>query len=112
MKEAHHEVRPTEGVGHGKRGNEHRRHRREHDKTRRRRFLRPYGVVGQPGVAYPRPPERREQRQASGQAGPGGMIGEEPGHLCYGEDEDKIEEQLERGNPPLLEVPIAYLFRF
>ncbi len=40
------------------------------------------------------------------------MIGEEAGHLRYGENKDEIEEQLERGDPPLLEVPIAYLFWF
>ncbi len=69
VKEAHHEVRTakeysglSEGIGHGERGNEHRRHRREHDQPRRRRFFRPHGVVSQPGVANPRPPECREQR--------------------------------------------------
>src|SRR3712207_7679789 len=42
----------AKGIGHGERGDEHSRHRQEHDQARWRRLLRPHSVVSQPGVAH------------------------------------------------------------
>jgi hypothetical protein len=40
------------------------------------------------------------------------VIGEEGGHLGYGEHEDQVEEQLEGRNPLLLGIAVAYPWGF
>ena len=57
--------------------------------------------VRQPGVGGPRPPEHPEHEQALDEAGPGRVLDDEPGHLREREDEDQVEEELERRHPLL-----------
>jgi hypothetical protein len=50
----------------------------------------------QPRVADPRPPQGAEHEQALGQARPRRLVGHERGALREREDEDEVEEELER----------------
>ena len=85
------------------------RHRRRqgHDQHRGRRgehgqaYGALFGVegVGQPGIGRPGPPQRGQQQPAPQEAFPGLVRGKESGHLGDREDEDEVEEQLERGDP-------------
>ena len=78
---------------------QHRGRRGEHDQSNAALF----GVEGvrQPGIGGPRPPQRGKQEPAPQQPFPALVRGEEPGHLRDGEDEDEVEEQLERRDPLL-----------
>src|SRR5262249_10283349 len=59
-----------------------------------------YGV-GQPGVRGPDPPERREDQQAAPEPAPRRILREHRRDLREREDEDEVEEQLERRDPLL-----------
>ncbi len=89
----------AEDVRHGERRDQHRTHRGEH-RDPNRSLLR-VDRVRQPGVGGPRPPEDAEDEDPSHQPRPGGVLDDEPGHLCDREDEDEVEEELE-GRDPLL----------
>ena len=90
---------PAEHLGDGQRRDEHRRHRSEH-RT-------PYcsliwiGGVRQPGVGRPRPPERPEDQETVTEAAPGRILRQHRRHLREPEDEDEVEEELERSDPLL-----------
>ena len=114
MEGAHDEVRDAEddavdleGVRRGQRHDEHRGHRPEHGDSDG--ALLRVQRVGEPGVRRPRPPQHAEKEEAAQQAIPGRVVGEEAGDLGDGEDEDEIEEELERGHPLLgLGLSIAH----
>jgi hypothetical protein len=97
----------AEGVGDGQRGDEHRRHGNQHrspDHT-------PAGIngVGQPGVGSPRPPERGEDQETVSEPTPGRVIRQDGRDLREPEDEDEVEEELERSDPLLaLDVLFAH----
>ena len=57
--------------------------------------------VREPGVARPRPPERAQDQDAAADPGPRRILMEERRHLGEPEDEDQVEEQLERCDPML-----------
>ena len=54
--------------------------------------------VGEPGVAGPRPPDRRQHQHPLAEALPGRVGGHQAGDLGEREDEDEVEEELERGD--------------
>ena len=83
----------------GERRDQHRAHGGEHRDSNRPLF----GVdrVRQPRVGGPRPPEHREDEHALDEAGPGRIVDDETGHLRQREDEDQVEEELERRHPLL-----------
>ena len=106
MKGADDEVRDGEdqGLGSERRWrreghDQHRGRRGEHDQANAALF----GVEGvrQPGIGGPRPPQRSKQERATQEPFPALVRGEEPGHLRDGEDEDEVEEQLQRRHPLL-----------
>jgi hypothetical protein len=53
-------------------------------------------VVRQPGIAAPGPPEQGEHEHALAEALPGRVVRHEQGDLGQREDEDEVEEELER----------------
>jgi hypothetical protein len=55
----------------------------------------------EPGVADPRPPEQGEHEQSLPELGPGRICGHQRRALRDRQDEDQVEEQLERGHPLL-----------
>jgi hypothetical protein len=57
--------------------------------------------VREPGVARPRPPERAQDQDAAADPAPRRILMEKRRHLGEPEDEDQVEEQLERCNPML-----------
>jgi hypothetical protein len=89
----------VERLGDGERNDKHCSHGREHA-CAHNSFL---GLerVRQPGVTRPRPPERGQDEQSAAEPVPRWVIGHEPGDLRDREDEDEIEEELERGDPLL-----------
>jgi hypothetical protein len=56
-------------------------------------------LVGQPGVAGVGVPEQAEDEDGAAEAGPGEVLFEDAGELGDGEDEDDVEEDLDRGDP-------------
>ena len=111
LQEEHHEVGQaeqhpvlTEGIGDSKRGNEHGRRRGEDHQPRGDYLLSRYGV-GQPRVTRPRRPQYREQRGGLQHPQPREVIDEEAGYLGEGEDEDQVEEQLQRSDTLLDRIP-------
>ena len=58
-------------------------------------------VFVEPGVARPRPPQRRQDEQPAAEPLPRRVFRHEGGDLREAEDEDEVEEQLERGYPLL-----------
>ena len=93
---AEHDPVPAERVGDGQCGDEHRGHRNQ-DRAPHR-FLFGIDSVGQPGVGRPGPPERRQDQKAVPEPAPGRIIREDRRHLGEREDEDEVEEELERGD--------------
>ncbi len=89
----------VEGFRDGERDDEHRSHRREH--ARAHRPLLGLERVRQPGIAGPRPPERREDEQPAADPVPRRVVRHEQRDLRDRVDEDEIEEELERGDPLL-----------
>ena len=91
------EAEVAEGLRHAERGDQHRRHRGE-DHQPDRALL---GVdhAGQPGVADPGPPEHAEHEQALDHPLPGRVVGHQRRALGDREDEDEVEEELQRGHP-------------
>ena len=89
----------AERVRGGQRGHQERAHHREHEDA-----LAPLlggHVVREPGIGPPGPPQRRENEHSLPEPLPGGVLRHERRHLGQGEDEDQIEEELERGHPLL-----------
>jgi hypothetical protein len=90
----------AERAGHAQRHDEERGHGGEHHQ--------PHGALlrvdhaRQPGVADPRPPHHAEHQQALGEALPGRLVGHQRGALRQRQDEDEVEEQLERRDSRLL----------
>src|SRR6185437_3038826 len=86
----------AERVRDRQRGDEHRPHRNQHRC--------PHGTqsgidgVGQPCVGSPSPPERGEDQQTVAEATPGRIVREDGGDLREPENEDEVEEELERGD--------------
>ena len=106
VEQTHDEVRDpeedavrTERFRDGERDDEHGRHRREH--ARAHRSLLGLERVGQPRVGCPRPPERGQYDQPLPEPVPRGVVRHEQGDLRDGEDEDEVEEELERSDPLL-----------
>ena len=87
----------AEGLRHAERDDQQRRHRAE-DHQADRSLL---GVddAGQPGVSDPRPPDHAEDQQALGEARPGGFVRHQRSALGDREDEDEVEEELQRRYP-------------
>jgi hypothetical protein len=56
-------------------------------------------LVAEPGVAAPGPPQEEQQHEPAQCAPPAEVVGHERGHLGDREDEDQVEEQLQRGDP-------------
>ena len=83
--------------GHAERDDQHRRHRPEHDQPHR--ALLGVDDAGQPGVADPGPPEHPEHQQSLGQPRPGRVVGHQRRALGDREDEDEVEEELQRRHP-------------
>ena len=97
----------AERVGDGQRSDEHRRHRNQH----RSPYRTDTGIdgVGQPGVGRPRPPERAEDQQAVPEPAPGRIVRQNRRDLREPEDEDEVEEELERRDALLaLDVLLAH----
>ena len=94
-----HDTVTAERVGDGQRGDEHRRHRNQHRPPHRAHA----GIdgVGQPGVGRPRPPERGEDQETVPEASPRRIVRQDRRDLREREDEDEVEEQLERRDPLL-----------
>ena len=86
-----------ERLRHADRGDQHRGHRGEEDEADRPGL----GVdhAGQPGVAGPGPPEHAEHQQALRQPRPGRVVGHQRRALGDREDEDEVEEELQRRDP-------------
>ena len=86
----------AEDVRHRQRCDQHRPHRPEHRDPDD--ALLGVDRVRQPGVRGPGPPEHAEHEQALSQTCPGRVGDHEPRHLRDREDEDQVEEELERGD--------------
>ena len=84
----------VEGVRNGERRHEHGAHGGEDGESRR--ALVGVDLVGEPGVGAPRPPERRQDQHALADARPRRVVRHEAGDLREREDEDEVEEKLER----------------
>jgi hypothetical protein len=87
----------AEGLLDAERDDQHRRHRGEDDQADHPGL----GVddAGQPGVADPRPPEHAEDQEALHQARPGLVMRHQRRALGDREDEDEVEEELQRRHP-------------
>ena len=94
----------AEGARHGQGDPEHGRHRGEHGQSDG--TLVDVHRAGQPRVDVPGPPQGGEHEHAPQDSAPRGVGGQEPRDLGDGEDEDQIEEQLERGDL-VLGVPVV-----
>ena len=92
--DSEHDTFVAERLGDGQRSDEHRRHR-NHDRAPDRALI---GIDGvrQPGVRRPRPPERAENQEPVPDAGPRRVVREHGRDLREREDEDEVEEELER----------------
>jgi hypothetical protein len=97
----------VESLGDGQRGDEHRRHRDQHRAPYR--VLTGIDGVGQPGVGGPRPPERGKDQETVPEPTPRRIIRQDRRDLCEPEDEDEVEEELERSDALLaLNVLLAH----
>ena len=90
----------AEGLGHSEGGDQHRAHGREHRQPHGALF----GVqrVRQPGVGGPGPPERAQDEHPAQDPAPGRVVGEQARDLRDREDEDEVEEKLERSDALLV----------
>ena len=95
-----HNTVPPERIGHGQRGHEHRSHRNQHRPPDRADIR--VDRVRQPGEGRPGPPERSEDQEPVPEPTPCRIIRQQRCHLSEPEDEDEVEEQLERRNPLLV----------
>ncbi len=86
----------AERFGDGQRGDEHRRHRNQHRPPDR--ALIGIDSVRQPRVSRPRPPERAEDQEAVREPAPRRIVRQHRRDLRESEDEDEVEEELERGD--------------
>ena len=86
----------AEGIGHRERDDHHRRHHREHRDPGR--ALLGVDRVGEPRVGRPRPPHDPQHEQPAPQAAPCRIGRHHRRDLGEREDEDQVEEQLERGD--------------
>ena len=91
------EAEVAERVGHAEGDDQQRRHRGEDDQPHR--ALLGVDHAGQPGVADPGPPEHAEHQQALGHPLPGRVVGHQRRALGDREDEDEVEEELQRRDP-------------
>ena len=57
------------------------------------------GLVAEPGVRRPAEPQQRHQHEPPTEPARGRVVGHQLGHLGDREDEDQVEEQLQRGDP-------------
>ena len=104
---AEHDPVTAERVGDRQCGHEHRRHRNQH-RSPHSAFTGIDGV-GQPGVGRPRPPERAEDEETVPEPSPRRIIRQDGRDLREREDEDEVEEKLERSDPLLaLDVLLAH----
>ena len=84
----------AEGLGDGERHHQQGDHHQQHHD--------PDGPLlgvdeaGQPGEAHPRPPHDGQRHDAVQEPAPRQVVGHEGGALGEGDDEDEIEEELER----------------
>ena len=99
VRDAEEDAVRVERFGDGEGDDEHCGHRREHPRAHRP-FLR-LERVRQPGIARPGPPERGKDEEPLAERPPLGVVRHEQGDLRDGEDEDEVEEELERGDPLL-----------
>ena len=90
----------AEGLRYRQRGDEHRHDRNQH-RAAHHALVGIHGVR-QPGIADPRPPQRREHEQPVAEAAPGRVVGHQRRDLREREHEHEIEEQLERRDPVLV----------
>ena len=97
--DSEHDTVTAERVGDGQCGDEHRRHRKQHRPPDRTHFR--IDRVRQPGVGGPRPPERGEDQEPVPEPAPRRIVRQHGRHLREREDEDEVEEQLERRDPLL-----------
>ena len=88
------ERRVVEGAGHADRRDQEPRHRGEDDEAHR--ALLGVDDAGEPRVADPRPPQDREHEEALRDALPGRLVSHQLRALRDREDEDEVEEELER----------------
>ena len=86
----------SERAGHRQGDAEHRPHGGEHDQPDA--ALIDVQRAGQPGIAAPRPPDRRQHEHPPKHSAPRRVIGEQARDLRDREHEDQVEEQLERGD--------------
>ena len=84
----------AERLRHRKRGDQHRAHGREQAQPREPVVA--VQGVRHPGVAAPGPPDEGEHQHPLAEPLPGRVLGHQAGDLGEGEDEDEVEEQLER----------------
>jgi hypothetical protein len=84
----------SEGLGRRERRHEERAHHGEHEQPLE--ALVRGDVVGEPGVGAPGPPQRGQHQQALPEPLPGRVVRHEQGDLGQREDEDQVEEELER----------------
>ena len=94
-----------ERARHGERGDQHRPHRPEHDQPHDP--LLGIDRVRQPGIGGPRPPEHAEHEQTPDEARPRRIGDDEPRHLRDRENENQVEEELERSDALLTTVACA-----
>ena len=79
-----------------KRRDEHGRHRHQH--RREHKALVGIDRIRQPGVGSPRPPERGEDQQPLPEPTPRRIVQQHPRDLRERQDEDEVEEKLERSD--------------
>jgi hypothetical protein len=92
----------SEDARDGQGDEEHPAHRCEHQQADT--ALVHVQCAGQPGVGGPGPPERGQDEHPSQEAAPGRVVREQSRHLRDREDEDQVEEELERGDLVLVEL--------
>ena len=84
------------------RHHEHRAHRREHHEPRQAELR--VDRARQPGVPRPCPPDQREDQHPAAELREGRILREERRDLREREDEDDVEEQLERRDQRLVRI--------
>ena len=87
----------AEGLRNAEGDDQQRRHRGE-DHQPRRHLLR-IDDAGQPGVSDPAPPKHTQHQQPLGHARPGRMVEHQRRALGDRENEDEVEEELQRRHP-------------
>jgi hypothetical protein len=80
----------------GKRRDEHGGHR--HQQRRKHNALIGIDRIRQPGIGRPRPPERCEDQQPLPEPTPRRIVQQHPRDLRERQDEDEVEEELERSD--------------